>query len=183
MAKQRAEAWRGKTAVGSTSLAGGGEAGEAGQAGQAREAEVAGEAGQEREFGDEAGCSERAGLAFDSVLCEHMALMTTAMAHADAREARGWVTLILTPITPNPIPNPLTLTLTLTPSRRAVGAAARQRRAVILKVRVRGRVLTMAAAATAARGVAAARGAAARVRATPRAALLRSYRPYICRGF
>ena len=96
MAKQRAEAWRGKTAVGSTSLAGGGEAGEAGQAwqaGQAREAEVAGEAGQEREFGDEAGGSERAGRAFDSVLREHMALMTTAMAHADAREARGWQTL------------------------------------------------------------------------------------------
>ena len=104
MAKQRAEAWRGTTAVGSTSLAGGGEVGEAGQAGQAREAEVAGEAGQEREVGDEAGCSERAGLAFDRVLREHMALMTTAMAHADAREAR------LADPNPNPNANPNPLT-------------------------------------------------------------------------
>ena len=69
MAKQRAEAWLVKTAVGS-SYPGSYPGSEA-----TRAAEETG---------------ARAGRAFDGMLREHMALMRTAMAYADAREARGW---------------------------------------------------------------------------------------------
>ena len=70
MAKQRAEAWLVKTAVGSS------------YPGSYPGSEATGAVG---EIG-----GARAGRAFDGMLREHMALMRTAMAYADAREARGW---------------------------------------------------------------------------------------------
>ena len=108
MAKQRAGAWLGKTAVGSSYHSSyhssnhsshhssyPGSAAEVREAAAEEAAEVAAEAaaeagGEIAEVGGEIAHSERAGRALDCVLREHMELMTRAMAHADAREARGW---------------------------------------------------------------------------------------------